>query len=347
MFDAIGGGRATFGRTLRQYVAAALVWIPATPIPWLLAGRLPIRREVWKRRVPLHLGISLLFGATVHVTIVAVQGAAGLYAAGTWQLFRMGLASLGNQLHLTALLYWVILGARHAWELYGEVRARELEAARLEARLNRATLEALRLQLRPHFLFNALHTINLLWRTGRGEEAQEMLERLSGLLRRFLDEEMPNEIRLERELAMAEDYLAIEDVRFGDRLHLEVHVPDETFDAMVPSFILLPILENAITHGIEPHSTVGRLAIEVERSGDEIRIEVRDDGPGPDEASSDPGHGIGLANVRQRLEAMYGASGRLEVGARPDRGTIVCVHLPFRAQSAHRHGARAEGGEPG
>ncbi len=204
----------------------------------------------------------------------------------------------------------------------------------------------MRLQLRPHFLFNALHTINLLWRTGRGEQAQETLERLSGLLRRFLDESIPDEIRLRRELAMARDYLDIERVRFGDRLDVKLSVEESTLDALVPSFVLQPIIENAITHGIEPDSMAGQLTILAERSGGELTLEVRDDGPGAAPAGGGCGHGIGLANVSQRLRALYGSDGRVEVAALPERGTSVRVHLPYRIPSRPPDDREGGGGGP-
>jgi signal transduction histidine kinase len=330
IFDAVSGNGALFGRVFRAHLVAALVWIPATPIPWLLAARFPIGRATWMRNVPLHLALSVTFAAIVHFAILLLQRSLGLHPELGTELFRLGVASLGRQIHLLVLVYWIIVGARLAWLLHQETRARELEAVRLEAELNRATLEALRLQLRPHFLFNALHTIGLLWRTGRAEEAQETLERLSALLRGILDERVPREVPLSRELALARHYLAVEEVRFGDRLSVEVCAGGETRDALVPPLLLQPLLENAITHGIEPSSRPGHVWIITELAGAELVVEVQDDGLGPADRASTAGMGIGLTNTRRRLETLYGSAARLEVTARPEGGTSVRVVLPYR-----------------
>lgn len=330
IFDALTGNAVLFGRVFRAYLIAALVWIPATPIPWLLAARFPITRETWTRKVPAHLAFSAVFATIVHFAILLLQRSMGLHTEAGMALFRLGVVSLGRQIHLVILVYWVILGARHAWQLYEESRARELEAARLEAELNRATLEALRLQLRPHFLFNALHTISLLWRTGRAQEAQETLERLSGLLRGILDEHAPREVPLKRELALARDYLAVEEVRFGDRLTVEFCADEETLDALVPPLLLQPLLENAITHGFEPSSRAGHLSIATKLAGAELILEIQDDGAGPGSRTPIGGMGIGLTNTRRRLEALYGSAARLEMTARPERGTSVRVVIPHR-----------------
>jgi len=334
IFAAVDAEGPLFGRTFWRYFLAALVWIPATPIPWLLARRFPIRRDTWRLHVPLHLAVSVVFGTAVHLAIVLVLAFAGLYELRLDGLFRIGVSSLGSQLHLVVLVYWVIVGGRHAWVIYGESRRRELEAARLEVQLSRATLEALRLQLRPHFLFNALHTINLLWRTGRSEAAQETLERLSALLRGVLDEGVPQKVRLARELALARDYLAVEKVRFGERLEVRADVEAEVMDALVPSFLLQPIIENAVSHGIEAGTAAGSITIGARRRDSELLVEVEDDGAGADPGSLRDADGIGLGNTRRRLEALYGAAARLEVTPRPAGGTAVRVTLPLEMAPA-------------
>jgi LytS/YehU family sensor histidine kinase len=191
------------------------------------------------------------------------------------------------------------------------------------------------MQLQPHFLFNALHTIGSLVRTGDRDSAVRVVAGLGELLRRMLDGASQQEVPLKHELEFLGAYLAIEQVRFGDRLDVTVDAASDVLDAAVPHLILQPLVENALRHGIAPHAAAGRLEIGARRAGEWLELRVRDNGPGLSngdgrEASS----GIGLANARARLERLYGDAGELTIADAAGGGLEAVVRLPFRLAPA-------------
>lgn len=219
--------------------------------------------------------------------------------------------------------YWLVAAADSA------LRFRDRYAA-LESELNRSKLDALRSQLRPHFLFNTLNAISGL--VPQGDKAHQMLLRLSSLLRRSLDEDS-HEVPLKTELAFLEDYLDIQRVRFGDDLAIDVDMEPKALTARVPVFLLQPLLENAIEYG---ESDDGRTTIRLSarREEDQLIIRVEDDGPGV-ASSSLLREGVGLRNSRARLHHLYGSRAAFELSARRDgsrlRGTSVVIRLPWAA----------------
>ena len=216
-----------------------------------------------------------------------------------------------------------------------------MSAAAFEAELTRSKLETLRSQLRPHFLFNTLNAISVFVREDAAT-AQQMILRLSTLLRRSLDE-TAHEVALRDELAFVHDYLDIQRRRFGDQLFVEMSVASETLDASVPVFLLQPLLENAIEHGRADGACL-RIAVRAAREGDVLRIEVADDGSGM--GGRTVREGIGLGNTRARLLHLYGPTATVELtavdGATESPGARVDIRLPFRVADASAHRA----GEP-
>jgi LytS/YehU family sensor histidine kinase len=217
--------------------------------------------------------------------------------------------------------------AEHARRL----RAHELRTSQLETRLVEAELGALKLQLQPHFLFNALHTIGSLVRTGDRENAVRVVAGLGDLLRRVLDGARRQEVPLSQELEFARAYLEIEQIRFRDRLVVHVAAEEGVGDPAVPHLLLQPLVENAIRHGIAPRAAGGRVDVRARRVGAALEVVVRDDGPGAgngDAGAARPG--VGLANTRARLARLYGAGGTLEVTDAAGGGVEVRVRLPYR-----------------
>ncbi len=210
-----------------------------------------------------------------------------------------------------------------------EVRERAMASSRLATRVAQAELESLRAQLCPHFLFNALNATSALV-TSDPEGAERMLARLSGLLRTALGSEGINEVPLESELVFARRYLDVEQIRFGERLAVQYAVETETLAAVVPNFLLQPIVENAIHHGFAERPGPLSITIKAERVGERLRLRVEDDGPGlaPDAPRR---KGIGLRNTRARLEHLYGEQFALELRNRPGGGAVAEVEVPFRA----------------
>jgi signal transduction histidine kinase len=227
-------------------------------------------------------------------------------------------------LHSTLILMWAVLGAFHGLLLYRGMKATELEAAQLEASLTLARNQMLLAQFQPHFLFNALNSISALIHTDP-PAADRMVARLGDLLRLNLDAEATQELPLEKEMALVDAFLAIEKVRFQDRLTVEVDIPPELARSLVPKFLLQPLVENALKHGLAPRSRPGKVLIRARREADWLDLEVQDNGAGF-EATRE---GIGLHNTRARLLMLYHDNHRLEIFSVPDKGTRVVVRIPL------------------
>jgi len=220
-----------------------------------------------------------------------------------------------------------MLGCVYAFMYYDEARERESQQARLSTQLAEARLSALRMQLSPHFLFNTLNAITVLVRDHRTEDASQMLELLSDVLREVLRSRKHAETTLHEELAFIEKYLTIEQVRFSDRLDIRWSIDPTARDILVPELILQPLVENAIRHGISHLTHGGIIEIRAKESNNEILLSVRDNGPGY-EASAE--EGLGLANTRERLSTLYGSSGHLELIPAEGGGVIATVRFPIK-----------------
>lgn len=245
-----------------------------------------------------------------------------------WLHFRNALV---YESPLAAITYSATVGAGYAAE--SSRRAREL--ARLSAELTQAQLAALRMQLSPHFLFNALHTIAAIVREHDERQAVDLIERLGDVLRHVLHSGGELEVPLADELGFLAKYLEIEQARFGDRLTVSVTAGPGAREALVPQLILQPLVENALRHGLAPRAAPGRLEIDAERKGDVLELAVRDDGLGLADGW-DSEDGLGLANVRARLTRMYGPAGQLALVERTGGGTVATIVLPYRRAEGDR-----------
>ncbi|MCP5520836.1 MAG: histidine kinase [Verrucomicrobiales bacterium] len=321
-----------------SFWALWLLFLPA--VVWL-SFRFPIERRRLSGHVSLHVLACLLIVATNRASFRVVSrfspAPARPEAPGRSPgppPNRLGPpAALGVFLALRAaldvLVYGALAGGCQAIRVLRRSLERERRAAELEARFTHGKLQALRMQLNPHFLFNTLNSIaTLVYVNPRA--ADEMLGDLSGLLRRSLDSMEEQEIPLAQELEFIGAYLRIEQKRLGDRLRLEQNVPADLLKALVPALILQPLVENAIRHGIEPQRGPGLISVEARRQGRHLRLTVRDNGSGmPGEGIGRPaGCGIGLANTRARLQALYGGDQRFSFGKAEPRGCRVEVLLP-------------------
>jgi LytS/YehU family sensor histidine kinase len=232
----------------------------------------------------------------------------------------------------------VMVFVLHAVDHYRDAQQRRVRAAELERALAQAQVRSLRLQLQPHFLFNALNTISsTLYRDPAA--ADEMLEQLSQLLRASLQTAQTDEVALAAELEVLDQYLGLMRARFGERLRVDVVVEAGSAQALVPSMILQPLVENAVRHGNVTLSGAGAVDVRARRDGDSLVLEVEDDGPGSGErVTLQPG--IGLSATAERLALLYGERQRFEAGNAPAGGFLVRVVLPFRvAESAVVEGA--------
>jgi signal transduction histidine kinase len=237
------------------------------------------------------------------------------------------------------LVYWSLFGVCQGLSDYRRSQQRERRAAELEARLTRAKLQALRMQINPHFLFNTLNAISTLVYVDP-KAADEMIGDLSELLRRCFDDVEEQEISLGRELQFIGAYINIEKKRFGDRLQMEQDVPKDLLDALIPALILQPLVENAIRHGIEPRRAPGLISIQAKRVGDNLCLIVRDNGVGPVEnGDRQKRRGIGLANTQARLRELYGANQKFSFSKGEPRGCTVEMQMPYHTQPSPIPGA--------
>jgi two-component system, LytTR family, sensor kinase len=238
-------------------------------------------------------------------------------------------------LSYNALTYIVVAVAITAIDAREALRAREARANHLETQLALAQFHALRAQLHPHFLFNALNAISTLIHSDPAR-ADRMLARVSELLRIAIDSAAKPEIPLSDEVEFAKRYLEVERMRYGDRLDVSIDVAHETASALVPTMLLQPLVENAVRHGVAPHAAAGRVEVRTTRIGDELSIVVRDTGAGfdPDDAPADNREtpGVGIATTRARLQTLYGTAQTL-VFTNVPAGFEARVSLPFRSSA--------------
>lgn len=232
-------------------------------------------------------------------------------------------------------VYWLIVSMAQAARLYRRAQARERRALELQTHLVRARLEALRMQLHPHFLFNALNAISALVHKDP-RAADDMIGNLSELLRVALDVSGQEEIPLRQELQVLDRYLAIQRCRFGERLAVAKAIDPAVLGAFVPALILQPLVENAIRHGLDPRPGPGCITIQARRLESRLRLAVSDNGGGVP-APSGPKEGIGLSNAKARLIELYGAAGRLSFSSRADGGCVVELEIPFHENSSADH----------
>ena len=305
-------------RSLADWYTFALLSLPAIQ----LARRFPLGSA------PLHLLVILHLLASVVFSLVWMLLRAGLTVWLDGKPFGETLRyALVATLVFNMLVYWVVVVATHAAELYQQTRLRERRELELERRLTEARLQALQMQLNPHFLFNALHGVSaLMYRDV--DAADTMLVRLSELLREALHRTDRPWVALRDELSFLDRYLGIELIRFSGRLTVRREIDGDTLDLRVPNLILQPLVENAIKHGIEPQARPGTITLRSRMLGPgRLRLEVEDNGKGYDPAKP-VDSGIGLTNCRDRLDQLYGEEAILELQAGSAGGLRVVLEFP-------------------
>ena len=324
-----GTAAVPLGTAVQTALVQTLPWIPVTLAVIALTVRYPLSRERLGARLALHLAaaIGLAFVANMLV-VLGFWAMAGRYQ-GPLALARAGVKWGTINLHVALLIYAAGLGITQYVMTYRRTRAHELQLARVEGQLARARLQALNAQIRPHFLFNTLHTIGQLWRSGRSDEADAVLDGLGALFHKVQQQTGRIEIPLGEELDLVREYLAIEQARFRDRLEPTVQASAEALGQRVPPLILQPIVENAVRHGISALSTAGRVSVSASVAGARLRLVVSDDGPGIGAAPARAGSGTGLRNTRERIAQLYGEGASLRVGPGPEGGTTVTLDLPL------------------
>jgi len=319
------GGSPHLGAILKFSLSEWYIWALLAPGVIGLARRLSLERGRRGRNLAIH--------AVASVGVAFAHW--GLNNLCRHYVLRFpGSVSLAYTFHSNLVTYWVLASTTWGYDYYVRYRQGELHAAQLSAQLAQAQLQALRTQLHPHFLFNTLNGIaTLVHRDPEG--ADQMIARLSALLRLTLEGIGVQEVPLAKEIDFLSGYLEIEKARFGDRLTVDMQIAPEVMGARIPYLILQPLVENAIRHGVAPRAQPGRVEIRAAPENGFLVLEVRDNGPGLAAGSeSSTRQGMGLSNTRSRLEKLYGDRQRFEMKNATDGGFVVTLTFPFQPASA-------------
>jgi two-component sensor histidine kinase len=326
---------AGIGQALLVALVRLAPWTFLTPLIVWTSSAYTLERTTWKRSLWVHLAVCALSFAIVGVFAYLSPPSPSLARQDPAELRR-----LDREPRETAFLvvrrityqlpiFWGLVGVAHAVRFYERTKARERRETELEARLAEARLQALRMQLNPHFLFNTLNSIASL--VQEQPQAEEMIEALSDLLRLTLNASDRQEVPLREELHFLERYLLIEQIRFGERLRVEKQIDVSALDALVPILILQPLVENAIRHGIESQIAPGVIRVTAAHDGETLLLQVQDNGRGLASSSKGlPKEGVGLSNTRSRLKELYGGQASLNLKPGKAGGFSAEIHLPWR-----------------
>jgi signal transduction histidine kinase len=309
-------------------------WAVLVPGILWVARRYRIGRHTWRRAAVVHL-VSVVGFTAAHAALatsareVIMQTLAGR-DVDWWSYFQ---EQFFFNFDFSMGTYWAVVGISHAFYLHREAQERALSEAELNTRLAEARLKSLQQQLHPHFLFNTLHTISALMHRDR-YAADDMLIKLSDLLRLSLDRTDRHHVSLKDEIDFLQKYLEIEQKRFGDRLRVHLDIDPVALDAAVPNLLLQPLVENAVKHGIAPKIGGGRIEVIATKEDHQLRLIVRDNGAGMSlQALNAFNLGVGLSNTRARLEHLYGDQHTFKFETPADGGLAVTIAIPFVQQA--------------
>jgi len=295
---------------------------------WNLGQRVPLVSSFSAKAISLHV----LVGSALGIAHLLLLGGLGFTVPG-WQAHSTALSIWTSMLNINrfgmeVLLYGFVFGITGIVRFQIRAQRDALLSLELQKQLAAAHLRALQMQLEPHFLFNTLNAITTLVDFGRQKEASNMLFHLNAILKSTLQRTTPEKVPLSRELEMIENYLAIEQVRFADRLRVEIKIEPAALDGLVPCFLLQPIVENAIRHGVANSENEGLVQASAKRNGSNLHLQVRDSGPGTSGRSQN-GHGIGLSNTRERLAYFYRDDYVMNAQAIESGGFEVSITIPY------------------
>jgi two-component system LytT family sensor kinase len=318
--------RMPTGNVLFMQMSICYLWALITPLVLWLARRFRIDRDKWVKRTLFHLVVGTLLVGSMSALhyVVFITYFDRLELLTPLRDLQYVLYNLDRQVSI----YWMLVLCSHALNYYQSYRKGELRASRLETQLAQSQLEALKMQVHPHFLFNTLHSISALLNRDT-EAARRMITRLGDFLRLTLENAGTQEVTLQEEMEFLNKYLEIERIRFQDRLTTQVDVDPAVLHVRVPNLILQPIVENAMRHAIASQHT-GRIEINAFPRNGCLRIQVKDNGPGltDDSFTNQFGKGVGLANTKARLERLYGSKHLLELANGPAGGLVVTLEVP-------------------
>ena len=334
LFSLPGVASGNWRRALPASLVQWWTWGLIAPLIFWIDARLPFKENQLVKRVLAHLPASVILTVLYGYALVSLAALLGLRARASLASPRF-LAQMLPSLMWSWVVYWVIAGVMQTFRYYRHYLASELRLERMERNFLEARLNALRMQLDPHFLFNALNTISA--QVDRDPRlARTMIEHLGDLLRLSLDARDRQEIPLTEELAFLDHYVAIQKIRFAENLRIEIRVDPEVKYALVPCLIVQPLVENAIRHGISRRSSGGTVTVTAGREGDQVEIRVTDDGVGlPAGWTIEASKGTGIPATRERIVGLHpNGKSRFSIGPIDGGGTEVKISLPLRFAGA-------------
>jgi signal transduction histidine kinase len=337
--SALGIAPMPIGRLVITHGLPWYAWAAVTPLIYHVARRYPLHGGVNARTLAIHAGVCALtqsaYSATYTVIAYLVRTIPRPFTPG-----RYFVVTVLGWVPVMTVVYAAVVGFFEWQAANARARAREQEAAALTTELAQAQLAALRMQLHPHFLFNALNTIAVLVGEEQRETAMQLLSRLGGVLRTVVRGDPARELPLREEVALIAEYLDIEQIRFADRLRVEWDLDAGALDHQVPVFVLQPLVENALRHGVGRSPLGGRLEVGADVYGGALRLWVLDDGPRgappAQGAGEEAGQGIGLSNTRARLHRLYGTGASLGLEPLEGGGTRAVIRIPVRSAALAR-----------
>jgi len=308
-----------------------LPWALATPLVIRLVRRYPIVRGIRLRTACVHLAAFAAISVISECWSTVLQTTFNPWGNRKWPTFLdTWTVSLIYQILTFVIVYALIVTVTFLIDARESVARQAAEAARLNEQLSKAQLAALRRQIEPHFMYNALNSIAGLVRDHLNDAAVSMIVGLSEFLRRSAEDSHRAQVALQEEVEYLQRYLDIQKVRFGERLRVDVEIPAELRGALVPNLLLQPLVENAIKHGISKRIAGGTVRIVGSRAGSHLCLSIYNDGPGPPPDVEAVQAGVGLRNLRTRLQILHGGESALRLKAAPPGGVEVVVTLPFR-----------------
>lgn len=324
-------GSMSWSSSLLTEVSYAYLWFVVTGPILILAEKFPVMGRRWLAHVPVHLAVSLVLGlATKFAWLLIV--APFTYEKVTPAQTFLNPRALVASLDFGMMNYFLVMLCYLMVDNYARFEQGRVRNVQLETQLARAQLQALKMQLHPHFLFNTLHAISELVHEDPFA-AERMIAKLSDFLRLTIDHSGVPEVTLREEMDFLSRYLEIEKMRFEERLQVEFAIDRSTLDARVPNLILQPLVENALKHGLGRRSSAGLIRIEAGRSNATLSMRVFDNGPGVDPAIKPLRKGLGLTNTRERLDRLYNGKHLFALANVPSGGFEVTIQIPFRLKS--------------
>jgi hypothetical protein len=323
------GLHASFTPSLLYGCAIWVWWILVTILLWNFAMRWPTVLKPSAGMIAAHVCVSCALGAA-HLFLMQQTV---WFASSHWPAWGVRYTTHGvedpEHFGVEIVLYGFLYGI--CAFLYSQMQTQHALVQKLEVerQLSEAQLKALQMQMEPHFLFNTLNAITSLVVQRKNDDAMETLAHLNSILRTTLQRRSPEKVPFTEELQLVESYLAIQKVRFADRIEIKIQTTPEARRGLVPSFLLQPLVENAVRHGIERKKSGGCIQTRAERLGNRLWMQVRDNGHGTSGVQHSEGHGIGLNNIRERLAFFYPGEHNLQIETPPDGGYQVTIEIPF------------------